>query len=393
MTDADRPRSGVGDDAPLSGPPRRAVALFQPVLAHYRVDLFNAFDAAVGGGLTVFTVPATASSRLGGAERRLTCDQRRSRTWKVGPLWCVPSAFAAVWGRRWDVVVLSWNVRQVEILPVLLLARMRGVPVVLWGHGLGGRRSRASRVVRRWQARLASAVMTYSEGGARDVADLAPGRRVRVLLNTTGRPAPVPSESLVAPSRRVVYLGRLLAHKRIELLLEATAQLGREGLDLSVDLVGDGPAKTMLEAEVERLSLGDRVRWHGQVTEWSDVRSVVAGGDLVVMPARAGLAVVDAFAASRPALVLDDPSLNPPEADLVVDGDTGYRYRPCSADALALRLREVYADPEGMARTAARAGALYRDRLGLDVAAGTFARVVREVAPQGADGGVSPERR
>lgn len=370
---------GATRDGPGSGLTRPTVALFQPVLAHYRVDLFNAIDAALAGGLTVFTVPATASSRLGGADGRLNCGYRRSRTWRLGPIWWVPSTFSAVWARSWEVVVLSWNVRQVELLPVLLLARLRGVPVVLWGHGLGHRSSRASLVLRRWQAQLASAVVTYGAAGARDVAALVPGQSVHVLLNTVGRPAPRPSDALTSPSRRLVHLGRLIGYKHVDHLLEAVARLRREGLDLTVDIVGDGPARGALEVAAARLDLGGSVRWHGQVVEWSEVRSVVQRSDLVVLPARAGLAVVDAFAASRPVVVLDDVAENPPEAELVVDGDTGYRYRPCTVDALTRCLREIYADPEALVRTSERAGEVYRDRLGLDAAAASFARVVSEV--------------
>lgn len=363
------------DEASNDGGPIR-VALFQPVLAHYRVALFNAFDAALGGGLTVFTVPASASTRLGGGDACLTARWRDARTWRLGPVWFVPSALGAVLSRRWDVVVLSWNSRQVELLPALLLGRLCRVPVVLWGHGLGGRRSGAGLVLRRLQARLSTAVVTYGEAGADEVRDLVPGHRVTVLLNTTGRPPPAGSAVLTAPRRRVAHLGRVLAPKHVDHLIEAVARLDAEGIHLDVDIVGDGPDRPAVDAAVERHGLEDRVRWHGHVTEWERVRALLDDVDLVVLPARAGLAVVDAFAAARGAVVVDGAGMNPPEADLVVDGVNGFRYSPLTVDALADRLREAYQAPGALQRVSAAAGNHYREELGLDHAARTFVDIV-----------------
>lgn len=376
--DAERATGRTADDRTRSGPGRRRVALFQPVLAHYRIDLFNAFDEALDGGLTVFTVSAAPSSHLDGADDRLRCARRPARTWHLGPLWLVPVALREVWCRRWDVVVLSWNARQLEVLPALLVGRLRRTPVVLWGHGLGQGRSALTRGLRRTQARLATSVITYGEAGRRDVVELAPDQHVRVLQNTTGRPPPDPSPP-PRPGHRLVYLGRLLAHKQVGRLLEAVSTLRREGLDLAVDIVGDGPERAALHHATTALDLDDRVEWHGQVTDWEMSRSLVQRGDLVVLPERAGLAVVDAFAASRAVVVTDDPRDNPPEAELVVHGVTGLRYSPPTVDALVDCLRRAYDHPALLAEMSGRAGQVYRDRLCLDVAAQVFSEVV-EVA-------------
>lgn len=369
---------------PSDGTSRRSVALFQPVLAHYRVDLFNAWDDALDGGLTVFTVSAPGDSRLGGADELLTAGLRSARTFRIGPVWFVPGALVQVLAGRWDVVVLSWNSRQVELLPALLLARVRRIPVVLWGHGMGRKGSRAGTWLRRVQARLASTVLTYSDAGADEVRREVPGCRVEVLLNTTGRPPPEPGDELERPRGRVAHLGRLLSHKKVDHLIEAVARLDQEGTSLEVDLVGDGPARPEVEAVVARNDLEDRVHLHGQVTAWDDVRAVLEDVDVVVLPARAGLSVVDGFAVARPVLVVDDPALNPPEADLVVDGVNGFRYGPCTVEALTDRLRRIYDRPEAIVRAAAGAGDTYRRRLRLEHATATFVEVISTVSGTGA---------
>lgn len=355
------------------------VALFQPVLSHYRIDLFNEVDRRLGNGVTVYTVDASKASLLGGTETKLTTARAASPTYRAGPLWFVPRLLQVVCQRRWDVVVVSWNARQVEILPALVLARLRKVPVILWGHGFSRRGSSTSAWLRRSQVRLASAVVTYSERGRSEVIDQVPAALVRVVLNTTGRPGSEAASPLVKVSRRVAYLGRLLEQKHGERLIEAVGQLRSDGLDLEVDVVGDGPYRSVMEGAARRSDVEDLITWHGQVTEWSEVSEIIAGCDLVVLPSRAGLAVVDGFAVGRAAVVLDDPAMNPPEADLVVEGVTGFKYEPATASALAAKLREIYSAPERVIEASRGALNLYREHLTVDVAAADFKEVLREV--------------
>ncbi len=355
------------------------VAVFQPVLSHYRVDFFNELDRQTGGGVTLQTVDASDASLLGGAEHRLTVSRAAARTYRRGPLWFVPRALAVVWDRRWDVVVLSWNARQVEILPALLLARARGVPVILWGHGFGSRGSRSSAWLRRRQVGLAAAIITYNEPGADEVRAQVPDARVRVVSNTAARPAPSDADALTEPRYRVAFLGRLLAHKLGEHLLEAVGHLRSCGLDLTVDVIGDGPHREAMEMAAKCSGVDDRIIWHGQVIPWDDVRQILRGCDLVVLPSSAGLAVVDAFAAGRGAVVLNDPTRNSPEADFVIDGVTGFRYGPDSPAALAARLASIYADPDSLCRVSVGAIDHYRRKLTVEVAAETFRDVIGEV--------------
>jgi glycosyltransferase involved in cell wall biosynthesis len=361
----------------------RKVALFNPVITHYRVDLFNAVHDVLCGGLTLFALPAAAESGMAGGLHRLAPPMQTSRTWRIGPVWFVPRTFRAIASRRWDVIVLSWNVRQVELLPALLLARLLQVPVVLWGHGLGHSGSRAALVVRRGQARLATAILTYGDAGARDVASLAPGLAVAVLQNTTGRPSPAPDDGLRLVHRRVAFLGRLDRRKHLERLLGAIDELRRTGFYLRLEIIGDGPERASLEAESAAAGLDDAIIWHGRVIEWADIRALLQRCDLVIQPSWAGLAVVDAFAAARGAVVVDDPRLNPPEADLVVDGETGFRYGSPTVAGLAACLRRAYEKPERLLAISDACGELYRSRLSVEAAATAFGDLIDDVTVPG----------
>ena len=85
-------------------------------------------------------------------------------------------------------------------------------------------------------------------------------------------------------SRRVVFLGHLVARQGVEILLAALALLHGRGQQISADLIGGGPLLGQLKALARRLELGDVVRFHGFLPDHADVERLLAQGSLAVAP-------------------------------------------------------------------------------------------------------------
>jgi hypothetical protein len=89
--------------------------------------------------------------------------------------------------------------------------------------------------------------------------------RVTVVPNGI-EPAPrVAVRRSAAP--RLVVLGRLVPHKRVEHALEVLARLEERWPDLTLSVVGEGWWDERLRAEAERLGVADRVEFHGFLDE------------------------------------------------------------------------------------------------------------------------------
>jgi glycosyltransferase involved in cell wall biosynthesis len=112
-------------------------------------------------------------------------------------------------------------------------------------------------------------------------------------------------------SPSVIYLGRLVAHKRLHALLEAVAALHERWPDLTVDIAGAGPSRGELEQLNERLGLQDVVRFLGWVADDERGR-LLASAWMLVNPSVGegwGLTVIEANAVGRPALACRVPGL------------------------------------------------------------------------------------
>ena len=132
-----------------------------------------------------------------------------------------------------------------------------------------------------------------------------------------------------------------------DLLIEA---LGRLPSDLAFEAVlagGDG-MKAALEDRVATLGLRDRVRFPGRLSH-AEVVSMLADLDVFVMPSRReawGVAAAEASASGLPVIATRVGGI----PEIVVDGETGILVPPDDADALALALARVIADPGLRAR-------------------------------------------
>ncbi len=120
-------------------------------------------------------------------------------------------------------------------------------------------------------------------------------------------PEPALLESKPPPpndSRRLVWVGRICEEKAVPVLLEAAQRLIARGVDLELVMVGDGPMRPNIEAQIRAQGLAERV----SITGWmknEGVREQIAAARAMVLPSFAeGLPAVlmEALALGRPAI-------------------------------------------------------------------------------------------
>jgi len=141
-----------------------------------------------------------------------------------------------------------------------------------------------------------------------------------IYLIPNGAPQPGPARA-PGPGCSVTWVGRLVAHKRAELLLPVAQRLAGSGLTL--DVIGHGPAEAPLAAAAR--GLGGTLRLHGFVPE-ARKRELVTGSLLHLNTSQGegwGLCVLEAAALGVPTVAFDVPGLR----DAIWDGRTGWLVR------------------------------------------------------------------
>lgn len=291
-----------------------------------------------------------------------------------------------------DALVVGANARSLSNPRAIRWMRDRGRPVVGWGLGT---QSMYSGVLARWRSlrrsrliRSLDGVIAYGSRGAAEYrAAGVPADRVFIAYNaSTPRPATSPPfrPAVLDPSPKIVFVGRLLASKRIENLIRASASLRGVG-EPETWIVGEGPARTALEEEAR--GRYPRVRFfgalHGRLLE-----QILDAADLFVLPGRGGLAVQQAMARALPVVVAEADGT---QDDLVRPGN-GWTVPTGDMAALAEAIQAALSDPIGLRAKGLESYRIVRDEINVDAMADAVVSAVSAVAAAISSGAPRPGR-
>ncbi|MDP3518333.1 MAG: glycosyltransferase family 4 protein [Pseudohongiella sp.] len=167
---------------------------------------------------------------------------------------------------------------------------------------------------------------------------------------TAWPPAPSANQAL-----RVLFVGRMIALKAVDMLLDAVAGLKRSGIKVELILVGDGPARANWEELAKSLMLDESVRFTGALAR-DDVQQEMSACHVFCLPSvreSGGAVLLEAMASARPVIAMNHGG--PAE---LVDDEVGRAIRlqdPAQVIAeLEHALKEVVTQPEAWARRGSR---------------------------------------
>lgn len=125
-----------------------------------------------------------------------------------------------------------------------------------------------------------------------------------------------------------IYVGGLIAEKRVELLLEAFINLYEKYKNIKLMIIGDGPMRMIIEEKI-KLQENPNIFYLGRIIK--DVDPYFAASDCLVLPGIGGLALNQAMFWGKTCIV---SKADGTEDDLVIEGVTGYRFKENDINSL-----------------------------------------------------------
>lgn len=123
----------------------------------------------------------------------------------------------------------------------------------------------------------------------------------------------------------VIYAGRLLSHKNIDILVEAVKVIKNKLPMVKCGIIGDGPTKKDLELQVDGLGLRDNIEFLGFLPSSKDVFAHMKASKVFVHPSTregCGLATPEANACGLPVVAIDCPTNA--ALEIIKDGENGF---------------------------------------------------------------------
>lgn len=314
-----------------------------------------------------------------------------SRPWMIGRSESVsftyPGLSRLIQRDRPDVILVSGY--SIATVKLWLRSLFRPTPYILWSGTIDSQHDSFPRL-RQWQRRLlvsrASAFVAYGSMARDYLIRLgAPRDRIQIATNT------VDTEFFRRESQRLrtntasqefLYIGDLSERKRPDLLIQAFARLAKRHSAATLRLVGDGPARGVLERMVRELGIGSRVHFDGY-RQRSELPAYLARACCFVFPTGYdiwGLVLTEALAAGLPCIA----SVNAGAThDLIQDGVTGFQVDFTDVESVAQKMGYIVEHPLEAQRMGLAASQFIRERASLTVSAAGLVRAVETVGANG----------
>jgi len=214
----------------------------------------------------------------------------------------------------------------------------------------------------RASAAMADAILTVHEPLRQlSLARGVPPGKVTVVMNSADDRVFDPARHARRPfledgELRLIHHSSLQRIYGLPVAVDAVARL-RSDVEARLDVYGDGPYRSPVEAEVARLGIDDVVTLHGRVP-MEQLPGLLAGSDLALVPSlpepymqySLSTKLLEAVAMGIPVIASDLATFRSHFSDTAIRYVAGG-----DAQALAAAIRELAADPDRAGRQAAEA--------------------------------------
>lgn len=198
----------------------------------------------------------------------------------------------------------------------------------------------------------ASHVISNSEGLKNLALRTKPNQKIGVIYNGVNIEEFNPLEDKQNDKFKVICVSRITARKGINYLIEATDQLVKKNYNIELEIVGEGNEKAKLEKMVEKLELGNHVKFLGIIPH-NELPALYSQADIFVLPSlNEGMSntVLEALASGLPIVATDTGGTR----ELLSGGDNGFIVKMKNSEDLMIKIGRIMRDGDLQKRMSQR---------------------------------------
>ncbi|MBD3193111.1 MAG: glycosyltransferase [Candidatus Heimdallarchaeota archaeon] len=146
---------------------------------------------------------------------------------------------------------------------------------------------------------------------------------------------------------KIVYAGRLVEHKRVEVLIKAMKFVLQSNSKAHLEIVGGGPELNQLKQLAKTLQLEKKITIHDYLESYADVLRIMASGSVFVLPSireGQGIVLLEAMATETPTIGVRFPRSG--VLNVIKDKQTGLLVEANSAKAIAEGILTYWNNPQ-----------------------------------------------
>lgn len=230
---------------------------------------------------------------------------------------------------------------------ILFFGKLLGKKIYTWSHGWYGRETRIKKIIKKIFFNLAYHIFLYGDY-AKDLMqkegfavhkmsciynslDYDNQLNIRKSLKATT----IFKDHFKNDKPNLIFIGRLMTDKRLDLLLKAIAKLNLQAPHFNLTLIGATENNDELLSLTIELAIGDNVWFYGACYDEEIISDLIYNADLCVSPGNVGLTAIHAMSYGTPVLTHNNFPYQGPEYEAISDGFTGTFFKHENFESLA----------------------------------------------------------
>lgn len=251
--------------------------------------------------------------------------------YKVGSLLFQPRLCWLAFSREYDVFIFFADPHFIFTWLSALILRLRGIPVIFWGHGWIRQKNAAVEFIKDIFWSIPNVIFVYGQR-AKSIALERNFSNVVVIYNSLDydkqlrvRQKLLKDKAYYFNSTRtkaqICYTGRLTPQAKIEQLLRACNLLKARGTPVSVKIIGIGSEGPTLKLLADSLRLD--VELVGECYDEEKIGRIIYDSDLTVSPGKIGLTAIHSMMYGTPVITHANAANQMPEFEAILPFKTG----------------------------------------------------------------------
>lgn len=341
------------------------VSIQQPALPKFRIPLFKSLAEQDNIDLHLYysindpTLPNVEAEGFKASYEPIYKFNILNRT----VLWHHPQ-WSSASDDKSDVLVLSWDMHYLSLLPAMLRAKINKVSVILWGHGYSKKENKVRKYLRELPAKFASALVFYDyntantfiqSGFSKNKIFVAPNSIDQSQIKKASSHWKSRKDELIKfqekwkinPAQSIVYIGRIYSENRLDVLIKALPQLIKKKPGVKLILIGEGGEEEIqLKQLADSLKVSDYIIWTGAIYDEIDIAKWMLSSTVFCYPENIGLSILHAFGYGLPVVTSDNILAHNPEIHAFKDRENGLFYKSGSIGNLSDTINNILDKPD-----------------------------------------------
>lgn len=255
----------------------------------------------------------------------------------LGPFYWVKGVLRLLRKDEYNQYLMMGHSRNLSTLCFLLLKKLfyPRKKAYLWTHGLYGKESKVELLWKKWLFGLADELLIYGDYACNLMVDAGfKPERLHAIHNSLSYDVQLDLRRKMTRSRIyetyfgnnhcvIIFIGRLLPVKKLNLLVEAVALLKQRGHCYNMVFIGDGSESDKLKGLTDKLNIKNQVWFYGACYDEKVNAELIYNADLCVAPGNIGLTAIHVLMFGCPVVTHNDFSYQMPEFEVIKSDLTG----------------------------------------------------------------------